>query len=103
MCRCRDHAPRVMRLATRRHPRPGEYDVWRAVRQKLAQVSKSKIALVGAAAVAAAAVVGTTVGYASMGKDVTLNVDGNVAHVTATGHTVGDVLKDQGVSLKSHG
>jgi resuscitation-promoting factor RpfB len=72
------------------------------VRQKLAQVSKSKIALVGAAAVAAAAVVGTTVGYASMGKDVTLNVDGNVDHVTATGDTVGDVLKDQGISLKSH-
>jgi uncharacterized protein YabE (DUF348 family) len=72
------------------------------VRQKLAQVSKSKIALVGAAAVAAAAVVGTTVGYASMGKEVTLNVDGKVDHVTATGDTVGDVLKDQGISLNSH-
>jgi resuscitation-promoting factor RpfB len=72
------------------------------VRQKIAQVSKSKIALVGAAAVAAAAVVGTTVGYASMGKQVTLNVDGKVDHVTATGDTVGDVLQDQGISLKSH-
>jgi len=72
------------------------------VRQKLAQVSKSKIALVGAAAVAAAAVVGTTVGYASMGKEVTLNVDGKVDHVTATGDTVGDVLQDQGISLNTH-
>jgi resuscitation-promoting factor RpfB len=85
-----------------RRPRPGKYDVWRAVRQKLAQVSKSKIALAGAAAVAAAAVVGTTVGYASMGKEVTLNVDGKVDHVTATGDTVGDVLQDQGISLSSH-
>jgi uncharacterized protein YabE (DUF348 family) len=72
------------------------------VRQKLAQVSKSKIALAGAAAVAAAAVVGTTVGYASMGKEVTLNVDGRIDHVTATGDTVGDVLQDQGIVLSSH-
>jgi uncharacterized protein YabE (DUF348 family) len=72
------------------------------VRQKLAQVSKSKIALAGGAAIAAAAVVGTTVGYASMGKQVTLNVDGKVEHVSATGDTVGDVLKDQGISLNRH-
>ena len=72
------------------------------MRQKLARISKSRIALVGAAAVAAAAVIGTTVGYASMGKEVTLNVDGKVDHVTATGDTVGDVLKDQGISLNTH-
>jgi len=72
------------------------------VRQKLARVSKSRIALAGAAAVAAAAVIGTTVGYASMGKDVTLNVDGRIDHVSATGDTVSDVLKDQGISLGSH-
>jgi len=72
------------------------------VRQKLARISKSRIALVGAAAVAAAAVIGTTVGYASMGKAVTLNVDGKVDHVTATGDTVGDVLQDQGIALNSH-
>jgi uncharacterized protein YabE (DUF348 family) len=72
------------------------------VRQKLARISKSRIALVGAVAVAAAAVIGTTVGYASMGKEVTLNVDGKVDHVTATGDTVGDVLHDQGISLGSH-
>ena len=83
-------------------PRPGEYDVWRDVRQKLARISKSKAALVGAAAVAAAAVIGTTVGYASMGTSVTLNVDGHIEHVTATGDTVGQVLSDEGISLQSH-
>jgi uncharacterized protein YabE (DUF348 family) len=72
------------------------------VRQKLARISKSKAALVGAAAVAAAAVIGTTVGYASMGTPVTLNVDGHIEHVTATGDTVGDVLSDQGITLQSH-
>jgi uncharacterized protein YabE (DUF348 family) len=72
------------------------------VSSKLAQVSKSKIALAGAAAVAAAAVIGTTVGYASIGKQVTLNVDGKVQHVSATGDTVGDVLHDQGISLNRH-
>jgi uncharacterized protein YabE (DUF348 family) len=72
------------------------------VRQKFARISKSKAALVGAAAVATAAVIGTTVGYASMGHPVTLNVDGHIEHVTATGDTVGQVLSDQGISLQSH-
>jgi uncharacterized protein YabE (DUF348 family) len=55
-----------------------------------------------AAAVALAAVIGTTVGYAAMGKAVTLNVDGRIEHVRATGDTVGDVLDAQGISLGSH-
>ncbi|MGC4110841.1 MAG: transglycosylase family protein [Nocardioides sp.] len=83
-------------------PRTGEYDVWRAVRQHLARISKSRTALVVAGAVALAAVVGTTVGYASMGKDITLNVDGRVTHVTSSDSTVGQVLADQGISLRSH-
>ncbi len=72
------------------------------MRQKLARISKSKAALVGAVAVAAAAVIGTTVGYASMGTSVTLNVDGHIEHVTASGDTVGDVLSAQGITLQSH-
>ncbi|MFZ2016780.1 MAG: transglycosylase family protein [Nocardioides sp.] len=84
------------------NPRPGEYDVWRAVRRTFTRISKSKAALVAAASVAAAAVIGTTVGYASMGKSVTLNVDGHIEHVTASGDTVGAVLKDQGIALGSH-
>ena len=69
------------------------------MRRKFTRISKSKAALVAAAAVAAAAVIGTTVGYASMGTSVTLNVDGHIEHVTASGDTVGDVLSDQGISL----
>ena len=72
------------------------------MRQKLARISKSKAALVVAAAVAVAAVIGTTVGYAAMGTSVTLNVDGRIEHVTASGDTVGDVLSDQGITLQSH-
>ncbi|MGA8248426.1 MAG: transglycosylase family protein [Nocardioides sp.] len=72
------------------------------MRQKLARISRSRTALVGAAAVAAAAVIGTTVGYASMGRSVTLDVDGHIEHVTATGDTVGQVLASQDISLGSH-
>jgi resuscitation-promoting factor RpfB len=72
------------------------------VRQKFARISRSKAALAAAGAVAAAAVIGTTVGYASMGKHVTLNVDGHVEHVTASGDTVGDVLDAQGITLGAH-
>jgi uncharacterized protein YabE (DUF348 family) len=72
------------------------------VRQKLARFTASKAVLIGAATVAAVAVIGTTVGYASMGKSVTLDIDGHVEHVTATGDTVGQVLSSQGISLGSH-
>jgi phage-related minor tail protein len=56
------------RLRDRRRPRTGGNDVWRAVRQKFARVMASKVALIGAATIALVAVVGATVGYASMGK-----------------------------------
>jgi uncharacterized protein YabE (DUF348 family) len=72
------------------------------VRQKLARITASRAVLIGAATVAAVAVIGTTVGYASMGKSVTLNIDGHVEHVTATGDTVGQVLSAEGISLGSH-
>src|SRR4051794_13289583 len=81
---------------------PGWDDVWRGVRHKLARVINSKAAVVGAALVALAAVIGTTVGYAAMGEHVTLDVDGAVEHVTVTGGTVGAVLQDQGISLRPH-
>jgi resuscitation-promoting factor RpfB len=83
-------------------PWPGEYDVWRAVRRTFTRFSKSKAALVAAGTVAAAAVIGTTVGYASMGTQVTLDVDGHIEHVTASGDTVGAVLSDQGITLGAH-
>src|SRR4051794_26415062 len=81
---------------------PGWDDVWRGVRHKLARVINSKAAVVGAALVALAAVIGTTVGYAAMGAHVTLDVDGAVEHVTVTCGTVGAVLQDQGISLRPH-
>jgi uncharacterized protein YabE (DUF348 family) len=62
----------------------------------------SKAALVAAATIAAVAVIGTTVGYAAMGKSITLNVDGHVEHVTARADTVGQVLSAEGISLGSH-
>jgi uncharacterized protein YabE (DUF348 family) len=86
-------------------PRPGEHDVWRAVRETFARIRKSKAALVVAGAVALVAVVGTTVGYASIAharSDVTLDVDGHIEHVTTAGDTVGQVLKDEGISLRPH-
>jgi resuscitation-promoting factor RpfB len=72
------------------------------VRQHFARVSKSKAALVGAGAVALAAVIGTTVGYAAMSADVTLNVDGRITQVSSRGDTVGQVLKDEGITLHRH-
>jgi resuscitation-promoting factor RpfB len=76
------------------------------VRQKIARTisyaTKSKAVLAGAGVVAAAALIGTTVGYASMAKHVTLNVDGKIEHVTASGDTVGQVLADQGITLHKH-
>jgi resuscitation-promoting factor RpfB len=75
------------------------------VRRKFTRIRQSKVALVVAGAVALVAVIGTTVGYASMahaGKEVTLDVDGHVEHLTASGDTVGQVLTDQGISLRSH-
>jgi len=72
------------------------------VRQKLARITASKTVLIGAATIAAVAVIGTTVGYASMGRSITLNIDGRVEHVTATGSTVGQVLSAEGISLGPH-
>ena len=72
------------------------------MREHLARVSKSRAALIGAGAVALAAVIGTTMGYAAMGAQVTLNVDGRVTQVSTTGDTVGQVLHDQGITLRRH-
>ncbi len=53
-------------------------------------------------AVVVAAVVGTTVAYASMTKSVTLSLDGKSQEVSARGGTVGDLLEDQGVEIGAH-
>ena len=51
------------------------------------------------AGVVAAAVAGTTVGYAALSKDVTLTLDGRTTQVSAIGDTVGDVLASEGIDL----
>ncbi len=51
------------------------------------------------AAVGIVSVVGTTAGYASLGHDVTLTVDGHSHQVDTRASTVADVLKDQHVTV----
>ena len=51
------------------------------------------------AAGAALAVVGTTVGYASLDKDVTVSVDGQARSVATRAGTVGELLADQGLTV----
>ena len=80
-------------------PRPGEYDVRRIVRSRLAQLSRSKTVLATLVALVVAAVGGTTVGYAALSKDVTLTLDGETRQVSAIGSTVADVLAAEGVEF----
>ena len=80
-------------------PRPGEYDVRRIVRSRLAQLSRSKTVLATLVALVVAAVGGTTVGYAALSKDVTLTLDGETRQVSAIGSTVADVLAAEGVEV----
>lgn len=51
------------------------------------------------AAGAALAVVGTTIGYASLEKDVTVSVDGQARTVQTRAGTVGQLLADQGLTV----
>jgi uncharacterized protein YabE (DUF348 family) len=69
------------------------------VRASIAALSKSKALLAGLIALVAVAVVGTTVGYAAMGKEVTVSLDGQAQTVSATGGTVGEVLESEGVDI----
>jgi uncharacterized protein YabE (DUF348 family) len=52
--------------------------------------------------VAVLAVAGTSIGYANMGKSVTLSLDGKAEQVTSSGATVGDVLDDEGITVGKH-
>ena len=99
--------------AARWHPRTGEYDVRRIVpssadskqsrlTSRIPAWARGRVALVGASTVAVLAVAGTSIGYAHMGKSVTLSLDGQAEQVTASGATVGDVLEDQGINVDKH-
>ncbi|NYE35710.1 uncharacterized protein YabE (DUF348 family) [Nocardioides cavernae] len=69
------------------------------MRSRLAQLSRSHAVLATLVAVIAAAVAGTTVGYAALSKDVTLTLDGETRQVSAIGDTVGDVLAAEGIDV----
>jgi resuscitation-promoting factor RpfB len=70
---------------------------------RLAQLSKSalhsKPLLLSLVAFVALAVVGTTLGYASLTKSVTVTLDGETREVSALGDTVADVLEAEGIEV----
>ncbi|HEY0888973.1 MAG TPA: transglycosylase family protein [Nocardioides sp.] len=66
---------------------------------RLSVARGSRPVLIALVAVTVLAVAGVTVGYASLGKDVTLTLDGKAQQLTARGETVGDVLEAQGVTV----
>lgn len=72
------------------------------MRTKIAQLGKSKALLAGLVAAVALAVVGTTLGYQSLKKDVTLSLDGQSQQVSASGSTVADVLESQDIKVGEH-
>ncbi|MGN0064804.1 MAG: transglycosylase family protein [Nocardioides sp.] len=69
------------------------------MRSRIAALSKSKPVLTGVGATIALALVGTTLGYQTLSKDVTLTLDGEASQVVAMGGTVGDVLADEGIEI----
>lgn len=69
------------------------------MRAQLARLTKSKTLLVTLVAAVLLAVVGTTVGYASLNKEVSLSVDGKASTVSTMGSTVGDVLEEEGIDV----
>jgi resuscitation-promoting factor RpfB len=92
------------------NPRTGTYDVRRIVpsneHSKLAHLTRrlfhSRPLMVALATLVVLAVAGTTYGYASLSKSVTLSLDGRSQQVTSLGGTVGDVLDAQGVEVGTH-
>lgn len=60
---------------------------------RFGRLIRSRVVLVALCAVVLASVIGTTVGYASMSKTVTVTVDGQPREVSLMGDTVGDVLE----------
>ncbi len=69
------------------------------MRSRITTFSKSNRLMAVLGATVALALVGTTVGYAAMTKDVTLTLDGRSTQVSAMGATVGDVLESEGITL----
>lgn len=72
------------------------------MRNALALLTRSKAVLAVIIGAVVLAVAATGVGYAAMSKTVTVSVDGKNQQVHTFGGEVGDVLKDQGISLSAH-
>ena len=68
----------------------------------LGRLFRSRAVLASLAAVVLLAVAGTTYGYAAMGKDLTVSVDGEAREVTSRAATVGDVLSAEGIEIGEH-
>ena len=69
------------------------------MRSRLAHLSKSKSVLVVLVTAVALALVGTTMGYAALTKDVTVSLDGETRTVSSMGSTVGDVLDSEDIEV----
>ena len=68
-------------------------------RGAVARLLASRAVLASLAGVVVLAVVGTTVGYATMTREVTLSLDGEDQQVTALGGTVREILDAEGVEV----
>jgi uncharacterized protein YabE (DUF348 family) len=68
----------------------------------LALISNSKHLLIALVAAAVIAVVGTTVGYASLSRQMTLSLDGQTESIHTMSGTVSQVLDDQGIKISEH-
>ncbi|MFC6154188.1 resuscitation-promoting factor [Nocardioides yefusunii] len=70
-----------------------------SIAQKTKAALHSRKLLAALGGVVAVAVVGTTVGYASLSKSVTLTLDGETQTLTALGGTVGEILASEGIEV----
>ena len=75
---------------------------FRTLAQRLNHRFNNRATLIALGAVGALAVAGTTAGYAALGHDVTLTVDGHTSKVDTRASTVADVLKDQHLRVGPH-
>jgi uncharacterized protein YabE (DUF348 family) len=69
------------------------------VRNRIALLGRSKSLLAVVVTAVVLALVGTSVGYAALNKEVTLSVDGETRTVSALGSTVEDVLESQDIEV----
>ena len=85
-----------------RPPRTGERHLWRSVPNRLSQVTRTKAVVAVVVVAVIAALAATGIGYAAMGKTVTLSIDGRTQKVHTFGDHVADVLADRDITLGDH-